>query len=105
MSETKTRRRLGLAEGVMLQIQLVAGQRTYEQLRAATGLSHASVARWVSRMRELKQVHIAGYAEDARGRPFVPLFAWGSADDAPRPGQRRTPAERMAALRAERKKQ
>lgn len=74
---------------------------TYDTLAQISGLSKVSVQRWMKA--ERKNVHVADYQDDIRGRRFVPMFRWGPGNDAPRPGPRRTPAERMADVRARRR--
>lgn len=78
--------------------------RTRSELCAIGKLSTRTVSTWLSNDLAGK-VHVSGYAEDARGRAFVEVFSFGPGENVPRPGQRRTPAERMRALRARRKKE
>lgn len=82
---------------------LKAGRHSRDQLARLSRLSKRTVSEWIAEKREF--IHVADYAEDARGRKFVELFAWGRKPDAPRPGQRRTTAQRMADLRARRRKE
>jgi hypothetical protein len=79
--------------------------RSYDELARVTGLNKPAVARWVKLMRAVtpSPIFISGWGPDKNGRLFVPLFAWGTAPDAERPGDSRTDAERMRALRAARK--
>jgi len=93
------------ARQLRMQAAMQIEPQSYDALSAVSGLSNAAVAHWLKTLRALdpKPVHIAGWAPDVNGRLFVPLWAWGTKPDAPRPGQSRTPAERMAALRAAKK--
>jgi len=75
--------------------------RTVAQLVELSGLSKQAVARWLKAVRG--NVHIAGYTEDARGRVFAPMWAYGAGVDAPRPGCARSAAERMRDVRRRRK--
>ena len=76
---------------------------TYGQLIELTGLAQRTVAKWVSEWRELKQVHIAHWAPDKRGRLFVAMYAWGDGEDKPRPGPAMTDAQRMRVFRQQQK--
>lgn len=94
------RRRIDALATLVLEKELRMGGRSYADLEAATGLSKPALMRWVKQMREVNLVHIEGYGPDINGRLFIPLFRWGNGEDAPRPGQARTPAARMADYRA-----
>lgn len=100
-----TRARNNPARQLLMQTALKIEPQSYEALAAISGLSTTAVAHWIKTLRFLdpKPVHIAGWAPDVRGRLFVALWKWGAAPDVPRPGQSRTPAERMSALRKARK--
>lgn len=101
-SQVTQSKRIDIAAMLALQAELAKRPCTYADLRAVSGLGRDAVFRWVKRMRAVRAMHLCGWSLDARGRQFVPMFKLGAGDDAPRPGQRRTPAERMAALRAAR---
>ena len=78
---------------------------TYDEMVEAVDLKKPTIAAWVKQMRAAGCIHISGYNPDKNGVIRVPLFRWAPGHaDAPRPGPARTPAERMAALRADRKK-
>lgn len=82
--------------------------RSYDQLAIATGMSKVAVQRWISKAREDESLesrpYIADYAEDARGRLFVPLWQWGSESDKQRPGAKPgAAAERMRRMRLRKK--
>ena len=93
------------ARQLLMQTAMRVEPQSYDALAAVSGLSNTSVAHWIKTLRKLdpKPVHIAGWAPDTRGRMFVALWKWGPGKDLPRPGQSRTPAERMSALRKARK--
>ena len=85
---------------------LQAEPQSYDDLCHISGLNKPAVARWIKSLRPdtgERHVHIADYGPDRNGRLFVPLFAWGNEEDAERPGDSRTDAERMRKLRADRK--
>lgn len=90
-----------------MQQAMTVEPQSYDALSAVSGLSVDAVAHWVRTLRKLEPapLHIAAWAPDSRGRVFVALWTWGPGQDEPRPGQSRTPAERMAALRTRRKDQ
>lgn len=69
------------------------------QLAEAVGVTPRVVATW----RRRQQCFVAGWTFDSRGRMFVPCWRIGQKTNAPRPGPRETPAERMARLRAAKK--
>jgi hypothetical protein len=85
---------------------LVSAPQSYDNLVAISGLAKPSVARWVKALRAMspRPIYIAAWADDARGRKFVPMFRWGVLPDAPRPGDNpEAAAARMRALRARKK--
>lgn len=84
---------------------LATKPQTYDQLAAISGLAKPAVARWVKTMRGegMQKIYIADWADDERGRKFVPMFKWGKGKDKPRPGRAHTAAERMRNLRARRR--
>lgn len=96
-----TVRRNTLDRSIRMQDALIDRALTFDQLAEVGDLSKTAVQRWINSMVRDK-VHIEDYADDARGRKFVPMWRWGSGPDAARPGPRQTPAERMAAVRARR---
>lgn len=101
-----TYKRMGMGATLALYTELQARGMTLDEMAAFTGVSKAGCARWVKKMRaddSPTRLYVCGYADDVRGRPFVAIYRAGTMPDAPRPGQRRTAAERMAALRAARK--
>lgn len=84
------------------------GPLTYDEMAQVAKVSKPAVQRWVKTLREggpdsPAYVRVAGWKKDATGRPFVPRWLFGPGADLPRPGQRRTDAERMQALRLERR--
>ncbi len=78
---------------------------TADELVVVSGLSKGSVQHWIKALRNMAPtpIYIEGWGPDRNGRPFVPQYRWGSGEDKARPGQSRTPRERMAALRAAKK--
>lgn len=70
------------------------------QLAEVVGVTPLVVASWRRRL----PCHVESYTFDARGRLFTPCWRLGVGENAPRPGPQGTPAQRMARLRAERKK-
>lgn len=98
-------RRNTAATALRMQTALSTAGHTYDELAAISGLAKESVARWVKTLRALptKVIFIERWADDSRGHPVVPVFRWGNAVDAARPGRRLTAAQQMAKLRARRK--
>lgn len=96
------RKRNNVASMLAMQAELAKRPCTYADLVSISGLGRTAVVRWVKSMRAARAVHIASWAADRCGRLFVPAFMLGVGADVSRPGQRRTAAERMAALRAAR---
>lgn len=70
------------------------------QLAKVVGLSQRVVAAW----RRKQTCYVEAYTFDSRGRLFTPCWRLGAGENAQRPGPQETPAQRMARLRAERKK-
>lgn len=71
------------------------------QLAEAVGVTLRVAASW----RRKQKAFVEGWTFDSRGRLFVPCWRMGAGENAPRPGPQISSAERMARLRAERKKQ
>ena len=69
------------------------------QLAEAVGVTTRVVTSW----RRKQPCYVESWVEDSRGRVFVPCWRIGERPNAPRPGPRETPAERMARLRAAKK--
>lgn len=93
---------------VQLMTRLKESPATYEQLSAFSGVSKRALSRFIALLREPNvspnNVYISSYAPDRNGRPFVPLWAWGPGQqDAPRPGDTKTDAQRMKEARAAKK--
>lgn len=93
--------RTSVKQSLELRDMLMAKPMTYEQLCEAGGLTLQRAAYW--RKSNADDIYVIECAPDKNGRPFVPVFAWGKAPDAPRPGRALTSAERMRALRSKRK--
>lgn len=96
------------AEQKKAQMAVALGEKpmTYAELVEFSGMTLQTVGRWVRKMRVCGLIHVESWAEDRNGRLFVPRFRWSAVPDTPdvaRPGDSRTAAERMAAMRAERK--
>jgi hypothetical protein len=74
--------------------------RSYDDLALVSGLSKTSVTRWIKQLRAMnpKHAYIATWGEDSRGRPVIPLWAWGNKPDAERPGA--SPEKQAARMRA-----
>ena len=70
------------------------------QLAEVVGVTLRVAASW----RRKQKAFVESWVEDSRGRVFVPCWRIGEEANAPRPGPRETPAQRMARIRAERKK-
>lgn len=101
-----THKKMNVAIAFSLHKQLQVRGMTLADMAEFSGLSKVACARWMRKMNaddSTTRLYISDYALDVRGRPFIPVYRAGSMPDAPRPGQRRTAAERMAALRARRK--
>lgn len=76
---------------------MVKRPRTYSELSEISGLTRSTIAKWFAV--EQANVHVAGWAEDIRGRVFVPRWGWWADEkrppvDVPRPTPK-TSAERM----------
>ena len=97
--KNKERKRIDIIAAQLMQRRLEKGNASYEDLAKVAGISVGSVGRWMRLMKDAQLVRITNYAEDRLGRPFIPLYTWGKGEDLPRPGQKRTAAERMAELR------
>lgn len=93
--------RITVKKAVELRDLLLATPLTYEQLSAISGLSAERTARW--RKNNAANIYVADWAQDKNGRPFVPMWAWGTQPDKPRPGRAMSSAERMRVLRAKKK--
>lgn len=70
------------------------------QLAEAVGVTKLVVASW----RRKQKCYVEGWTFDERGRLFTPCWRLGEGQNAARPGPQETPAQRMARIRAERKK-
>lgn len=84
------------------------GPLTYDEMAAVAKVSKTAVQRWVKTLRESGNecpayVRVAGWQKDASGRLFIPRWLFGPGQDVPRPGAKRSAAERMQALRLERR--
>jgi hypothetical protein len=97
----RTRMTLVVSAGIVSRLQAVPT--SYTELSAMFGIPDRSIRRWMNQMRE--QVHIHSWGADCAGRLIVPMWAWGSAPDAERPGPSMTDTERMRLLRARRKQE
>jgi len=101
----KAYNRMSHTIAVVLQSAMSERARTYDELVSISGLSKASIARWMKELHSAGAVHISGWTTDVRGRLFVARWGWGVGRDCPRPGHQRTAAQRMKALRDARKGQ
>lgn len=102
------RRRMTSAEAVVLLHSMRSTPLTREEMIRDTGHSRHVIHTWVKEMHDAQLIYVSDWVADSRGRLFVPTFRAmvnGGEVDAPRPGQRRSAAERMAALRAARRGQ
>lgn len=100
----ETRRRITTATSLAMADALKKRGYTDQALADAHGLGAAAVARWRRLLREeTGNVYVEGYALDAMGRPFTPIWRMGAGTDAERPGRTLTPAEQMRKTRANRK--
>lgn len=103
-----TRKRNNSAIALHMQKAMQVQARTYHDLSVISGLSDAAVRYWVKQLRDMKPspIHVASFAEDSRGRPLVPQFAWGTKKDVPRVGKElKGSTRRMAAMRARHKRE
>ena len=94
-----TRRRLNDAQRSYMHALLKSKCYSDAQLAEAVGVTVRVVASW----RRKQPCYVESWVEDSRGRVFVPCWRIGERPNAPRPGPRETPAERMARLRAAKK--
>ena len=99
MNAVGTRRRLSDAQRSYMHALLTARCYSDAQLAEVVGVTVRVVASW----RRKQTCHVESWVEDSRGRVFVPCWRIGERPNAPRPGPRETPAERMARLRAAKK--
>lgn len=93
--EPKIYRRVNKSRVAAMRGALEQEPRTYGELAQIADLNQSAVSRWVRRMHDEQKLHLASWAKDKSGRLFVPMFAWGRGNDAPRPGLRISPARRM----------
>jgi hypothetical protein len=96
------RKRNNIATSLAMQQAMTRSACTFDQLARVSDLGERAVRRWVAALHEAGGAHIERWVLNAAGRVVVPAFRFGAGEDAPRPGPARTPAERMAALRAKR---
>lgn len=79
---------------------------TYKDLQAISGFCMSAVRRWVNDLHAAHVLHICGWAEDERGRPFIKKFKLGNKPDAERPGpDPKKAAARVRRMRQRRKKE
>lgn len=104
-----TQKRIDTVVALQLQELLQNGKpKSYAMLAEALDLTKVAVARWAKTLRtdEMWRIYVADWGDDARGRKFVPLFAWdatGEKEDVPRAGARNTSKQRMARMRLRKK--
>lgn len=79
------------------------GACSLDELVAISGLSKPVVTKYVRELQALQMVHVAGWADDARGYPTIRKYSWGQQFDAPCPKKYNNDAERMRLARAEKK--
>ena len=96
------RKRNNVATTLAMQQAMTASACTYDELARVSGLGERAVRRWVASLQDAGGAHIETWVLNAAGRVVVPAFRFGAGDDTPKPGPQRTPAQRMAALRASR---
>jgi hypothetical protein len=77
--------------------------RTFATLSELTGLHYTTVRDYVNALHRRRQVHIASWAKDTRGRNCVRMYALGFGKDAPR--VKLSDAERMRNHRARKAEQ
>lgn len=103
-----THTRINTTHILRMQRALQLKPQTYEQLMLVSGLSRNSVEKWVKQLRfemQPKQIYVADYGPDSRGRMFTLMFSWGNKPDRPRPGPEPSgAAKRMAAMRVRNRK-
>ena len=93
-------KRITRAQRKQIDDALAAAPATYDDLVRITGLSKWQVAHYMRAAHSARRIHVAQYAPDRNGRPFVRVFAPCAKPDAPRPGRALTPAEQMRKSRA-----
>lgn len=102
----ETRRRISPATSLRMVEALRAKGYTDAQLAKQFGLGAPAVGRWRRTIaEETGLIHVEGYAPDAMGRPFTPIWRMGAGTNAERPGRTLTAAEQMRKTRANRKGQ
>lgn len=88
-----------------LQEALTEKPTTRADLARRVGLHPNTIGKWLKAMRDEGRVCIWEWGKAADGRLTVPIYLWAPDGDAPRPGPKLTPAERMRELRKRRKEQ
>ena len=96
------RKRNNVATTLAMQQAMTTKACTYDELARVSGLGERAVRRWVASLQEAGGAYVGAWVLNRAGRVVVPAFRFGVGQDAPRPGPQRTPAQRMAALRASR---
>ena len=86
-----------------MQDAMQIASRSLDDLTFISHLAKPTVTRYVNDLHESRMIHVGEWARDSRGYPTIRMFAWGDLPDAACPRNPRTGAERMAALRANRK--
>ena len=100
----ETRRRITTATSLRMVEALRAKGHTDAELAEKFGLGAPAVGRWRRALgEETGLIHVEGYAPDAMGRPFTPIWRMGAGTNAERPGRALTAAEQMRKTRANRK--
>jgi hypothetical protein len=64
---------------------LESGARSLTDISVLTGMSMSATRFHVRDLHEAKQIHVADWAKDTRGRMMVRLYRWGTQEDAARP--------------------
>lgn len=77
---------------------LLAEPKTLHQMAQESGLSTASIRKVIKNMHMRREVYVAKWLKDSRGRDATPFYMLGEADDAPR--EVKSKRDMMAAKRA-----
>lgn len=85
-----TRRRNNSQTMHLMTMALVQQPRSVAQLAEIANLSPEAVRFWLRKLKSAGGARISGYAQDARGRQFSPLWSLEGGADAPRPNERKS---------------
>lgn len=97
---TAVRKVLDAVNSARMQQALTLEPQSLDDLVLISGLAKPAVTRYIKQLHAEGMVHIEAWGKDPRGYPTIRLYVWGQGVDAECPVKYKTPALRMAALRA-----